>query len=212
VLRSTSLVPRRVLRYASHAAVIALIAAIASEILNDNTSVPRVLRVPQPTWAKAIIEYPRLLQGWRMFAPDPPRTDTMIYVDAVTAEGAHVDPYNAVASRQPFPAGDVVPAHMDQSQFFTMYSDRIASPNYAAYRTAFTEWLLRFPERTGRRADCLTSFDVYVVNDQSPAPGQTGPTPLHRERFMQYVAPVGGDCQALQLSAAAEAERSPAAR
>jgi len=190
-------------RWLTHAAVLTLILAIASELINDNTSVPLWMRFTQPVWAKAIIEYPRILQGWRMFAPDPPMTDTMIYVDATTAEGAHVDPYNAVASRQDFPAGDVVPERMNQSQFFTMYSDRIGQSGYAAYRQAFLEWLVSYPQRTGRPSDCLTTFDVYVVTDQSPPPGvHARATPLSREKFMQYTAPAGGDCQSRQLSVA----------
>jgi hypothetical protein len=184
--------------WVSHAAVLALIAAIGTEILNDNTSVPEWLRVPRTSWTRAVIEYPRLLQGWRMFAPDPPLTDSMIYVDAVTAEGARVDPYNAVASRQRYPAGDTVPVRMDQSQFFTMYSDRIAQPGYAAYRQAFQEWLLAYPQRTGHGGDCLVSFEVYLVIDQSPPPGSARPTPLRRERFMHYRAPYGGPCKRLK--------------
>jgi hypothetical protein len=196
-------------RWLSEVAVGAMMLAIASEIVNDNTSVPLFLRVAQPAWAKAVIEYPRLLQGWRMFAPDPPLTDSMIYVDATTAEGTHVDPYNAVASRQHFPAGDVVPVHMGQSQFFTMYSDRIANPGYAAYRQAFLEWLLAYPQRTGRPSDCLTAFDVYLVTDRSPLPGEHArPTPLSRERFMQYVAPADGDCRPTRSNANTQQSRT----
>ncbi|HKU44476.1 MAG TPA: hypothetical protein VJR89_40225 [Polyangiales bacterium] len=194
------------LRWIAHGCIALLVAAIGSEVVNDNTSVPQALRFTQPRWAKAIIEYPRLLQGWRMFAPDPPRVDTMLHVDAVTADGKHVDPFNSVASRQQFPDGDVVPKNMDQSQWFTMYSDRIADPNYAAYRQAFMEWLLAYPQRTGRASDCLTSFDVYLVSDESPAPGSgAAPKPLRRERFMQYSAPADSSCAALQLSAAVQA-------
>lgn len=190
----------------AHGAVIVLLAAIALEMVNDNSSVPQWMRVSQPTWAKAIIEYPRLLQGWRMFAPDPPLIDTMIHVEAVTAEGARIDPYNRVASREVFPDGDVVPEHMNQSQFFTMYSDRIADPNYAAYRQAFIEWLLAYPQRTGRATDCLTEFNVYLVSDRSPAPGSgTRPTPLKRERFMQYTAPADSACARLQVTSAGHA-------
>jgi hypothetical protein len=130
----------------------------------------------------------------------------MIHVDAVTADGTHVDPYNGVASRLGFPDGDVVPENMDQSQFFTMYSDRIADPNYAAYRQAFLEWLLAYPQRTGRATDCLTEFNVYLVSDQSPAPGAgSRPTPLKRERFMQYTAPTDSACAALKLTSAVHA-------
>ncbi|HKY36178.1 MAG TPA: hypothetical protein VJN18_09580, partial [Polyangiaceae bacterium] len=49
-----------------------------------------------------------------------------------------------------------------------MYSDRIANAGYAAYRPAFSEWLLDYPKRTGRLEDCLLSYEVYFVSDQSP--------------------------------------------
>jgi hypothetical protein len=180
----------------TESAVALLILAIASEALNDNAAVPQALRVHQPAWAKAIIEYPRILQGWRMFSSEPSRIDSMIYVDAITAQGVHVDPYNAVASDQPYPAGTVVPTHMGQSQFFVMYSDRIGYDNYAAYRTAFSEWLLAYPERTGHAEDCLLSYDVYLVTDRSPEPGMHAkPTPLDRQRFMNYSAPFDSPCR-----------------
>jgi len=185
-------------RVLAEAAMGLLIFAIATEALNDNVAVPQALRVHQPKWAKAIIEYPRILQGWRMFSSEPSRVDSMIYVDAVTASGKHVDPYNAVASDQPFPAGTVVPRHMGQSQFFVMYSDRIPYEGYAAYRQAFTEWLTAYPERTGHPEDCLMSFDVYLVTDRSPAIGShEEPTPVDRQRFMSYTAPYDSTCRTL---------------
>ncbi|HEY3666800.1 MAG TPA: HTTM domain-containing protein [Polyangiaceae bacterium] len=183
-------------RWLSEGAVLVLLMAIASEALNDNAAVPQALRVPEPGWAKAVIEYPRILQGWRMFASEPSRIDSMIYVDAVTATGAHVDPYNAVASDQRYPAGTVVPTHMGQSQFFVMYSERIPYDGYAAYRQAFSEWLIAYPERTGRAEDCLLSYDVYLVTDRTPEPGtHAQPAPLDRQRFMTYSAPFDSTCR-----------------
>jgi hypothetical protein len=179
------------------AGVVVLLIAIASEALNDNAAVPQALRFQQPKWTKAVIEYPRILQGWRMFASEPSRIDSMIYVDAVTSAGVHVDPYNAVASDQAYPAGNTVPTHMGQSQFFVMYSDRIPYEGYAAYRQAFSEWLVAYPERTGHPEDCLLSYEVYLVTDRSPDPGTHGkPTPVDRQRFMNYSAPSDSPCRA----------------
>ncbi len=76
--RSASIIPR----WLGEGAVLLILLAIASEALNDNAAVPQALRFPEPSWAKAIIEYPRILQGWRMFASEPSRVDSMIYVDA----------------------------------------------------------------------------------------------------------------------------------
>jgi hypothetical protein len=198
-LRSRALAVQRtsgIQRWLGEGAVLVILLAIASEALNDNAAVPLALRVTEPRWAKAVIEYPRILQGWRMFASEPSRVDSMIYVDAVTAAGDHVDPYNAVASDQHYPAGTVVPTHMGQSQFFVMYSERIPYDGYAAYRTAFQEWLLAYPVRTGRAEDCLLSYDVYLVTDRTPELGSHAkPTPLDRQRFMSYGAPFDSPCQ-----------------
>ena len=198
--------PSTAWRALGNAAVALLLVAIASEVLNDNVPVPRALRVTQPEWARAVIDYPRILQGWRMFAAEPSRMDSMIYVDAVTASGVHVDPYNEVASDQHYPAGDVVPTHMGQSQFFVMYSDRIANGNYASYRQAFSEWLLAYPERTGNPRDCLLSYEVFYVSDHSPPVGRSvSPKPVDRQRFMSYSAPWESDCRKLQANGAGPA-------
>lgn len=176
--------------------VVVLLIAITSEVLVDNTPVPEPLRLPQPAWAKAVIEYPRILQGWRMFASGPSRVDSMIYVSATTAAGKTVDPYNEVASDVPRPAGHTVPRHLGQSQFFVMYSDRIGNENYGAYRQAFSEWLLAYPERTGNPRDCLLRYEVYLVTDRSPPLGSREPPRRDsRQRFMSYSAPSDSPCR-----------------
>jgi hypothetical protein len=197
--------PSLVWRAAGEGLTVLLLVAIATEVVNDNAPVPHVLRVPQPAWAKAVIEYPRILQGWRMFAPEPPRGDSMIFVDAKTADGRHVDPYNQVASDQHYPDGNVVPTHMGQSQFFVMYTERISNVSYAAYRQAFSEWLVAYPERTRRPQDCLVSYEVYLVTDQSPPVGGNGKaTPVEKQRFMSYTAPFDSPCRTLQASRPSE--------
>jgi hypothetical protein len=196
-------------RWLREGAMLLVLVAIASEALNDNVAVPQALRVPEPRWAKAVIEYPRILQGWRMFSSEPSRVDSMIYVDAVTTAGVHVDPYNAVASDQPYPAGTVIPTHMGQSQFFVMYSERIPYDGYAVYRTAFAEWLLAYPQRTGRAEDCLLSYDVYLVTDRTPELGSHAkPTPLDRQRFMSYSAPFDSPCRLGRARKVASVERT----
>lgn len=191
--------PRHKPRVLSELCVAALIAAIATEIVNDNTSVPERWRWPRAAWTTGLIEYPRILQGWRMFAPNPPQEDSMIYIDATTALGERVDPYNRVASRVAEPVTDTVPTRLQQNQFFTMYSDRIAYPGFAAYHQALHEWLLNYPKRTGRREDCLLSYDAYFISDSSPALGSKAPPrPVKRERFLYFRAPQDGECKKIE--------------
>ncbi|MEO7032606.1 MAG: hypothetical protein ABI548_02160 [Polyangiaceae bacterium] len=187
---------KRSLRALGESATLLLLVAIASEALNDNVAVPQALRVHQPAWAKAVIEYPRILQGWRMFSDEPSRVDSMIYVDAVTGGGKHVDPYNEVASEPGFQPGTVVPRHVGQSQFFVMYSDRIPYDGFANYRQAFPEWLQAYPSRTHHPEDCILSYEVYLVTDQTPAFGSNEkPTPLSRQSFMSFSAPYDSPCR-----------------
>jgi hypothetical protein len=194
--QSSPLGARRVL---TELCVVGLIAAIATEVVNDNTSIPQRLRWPRAAWTTGMIEYPRILQGWRMFAPNPPQEDSMIYIDATTALGERVDPYNQVASRVAAPVTDTVPTRLAQSQFFTMYSDRIAYPAYAAYHQALHEWLLNYPTRTGRREDCLLSYDAYFISDASPALGSNAPPrPVKRERFLYFRAPKDSECKKIE--------------
>jgi predicted DCC family thiol-disulfide oxidoreductase YuxK len=163
-----------------------MLIASAGEALNGNAAVPVRLHFSRPDWLEAIVQYPRAFQGWRMFAPDAPLEDIMIEVDAETEAGRHVDPYNEIASRVHGPGLDSIPPHLHQNQFFTAYSLFIWMPQYRPYLTAFREWILRYPARTGQPRDRIVRFTAYTLTDSSPPPGQTQPNRFKREVFMQY--------------------------
>ncbi|HKU43669.1 MAG TPA: hypothetical protein VJR89_36170, partial [Polyangiales bacterium] len=59
-------------------------------------------------------------------------------------------------------------------------------PSFAAYTTAFQEWILRYHERTGRPEDRILSFKAYKLSDRSPPLGQTKPTHFKREQYLKY--------------------------
>jgi hypothetical protein len=110
----------------------------------------------------------------------------MIEIDAVTVDGRHVDPYNEVASRVPGPGYTEIPANLGQVQFFTGYSLFIWRPHFRAYLTAFREWVLHYPDRTGNRKDRIVRFKAYVLSDKSPLPAKTGNTDFKREVFLEH--------------------------
>jgi predicted DCC family thiol-disulfide oxidoreductase YuxK len=173
-------------RVLGEACVALVMAANLGEVLNANAAVPRALRYRQPELLQAIVEYPRTFQGWRMFAPHAPLEDFNIEVDAVTLDGRHVDPYNEVASRVHAPSQTQVAPLLQQDQFFTAYSLFIWRDHFRAYRTAFEEWILRYPQRTERPRDRIVRFTVYKLSDTSPPPGKLGNTNFKREPFMRW--------------------------
>jgi Ca2+-binding RTX toxin-like protein len=102
-----------------------VLAAAIGEALSYNAAVPVWLHYPQPDALQAVIDYGRLIQSWRMFVPDAPYDDMMISVEARTADGRLVDPYNEVASRYKRGPFTSIPTRLGNDQFFT--SDQAAT-------------------------------------------------------------------------------------
>jgi DCC1-like thiol-disulfide oxidoreductase len=163
-----------------------LMAAVWGDVVNANAAVPQWMRYRQPEVLQAVIDYPRIYQGWRMFAPHAPEEDFSIEVDAVTADGRHVDPYNEVASRTHMIPSTEIAARLHQNQFFTAFSLFIWRDHFRAYRSAFQDWILRYPERTGRPQDRIVGYTAYKLRDVSPPPRQRQPSGFTREPFMQW--------------------------
>ena len=161
------------------------IVLVAEFVVSNPGIIPRALRFERrPEWMVAAVMYPHITEAWALFAPEAPLTDETISVDAVTREGRHVDPYNEVASRVATVPIDDVPVRLAQVSFFFDYTLRI--PSAGAYHQAFLEWLLRYPERTGRPGDAITSFDAFVVTHDSPKPDETAPTHPRKVRFLRW--------------------------
>ncbi|HVT09833.1 MAG TPA: DCC1-like thiol-disulfide oxidoreductase family protein [Polyangia bacterium] len=164
--------------------VLAMLIVLVNETLFINQAVPKPLRFDEPGWVKRLVAYPRLIQAWSMFASDAPMSDMTIVVDATTADGRHVDPYSETSSRYPRPGLAGIPPRLDNNSFFFNYSQRL--PEQGAYNQAFIEWMLRYPERTGRAEDRILRFDAYVVEQDSPPPGETTPRNIRTRKFLSY--------------------------
>ncbi len=170
-------------------AVVVALVVLAAELSLGNAAVPRALRwESRPQWMAAAVMYTRLFQNWSLFSPDAPLSDETVVVDAVTRDGRHVDPYNAVGSRVATLPVDRVPVRLGQDSFFCDYTLRL--PEAGQYFQAFVEWVVRHPERTGNPQDAIASFEAYAVRQDSPAPGTSEPTNVRKQTFLRW--PAGG--------------------
>jgi predicted DCC family thiol-disulfide oxidoreductase YuxK len=161
---------RRGLSGLREAGVLLLLTTLVYETLFINAAVPKVLKPTEPKLIQELVAYPRLIQAWSMFASDAPTTDESVVVDAVTVDGRHVDPYSEVSSRYKNPGHEAIPPRLDNDSFFFNYSSRI--PFKGEYFTALQEWILRYPQRTGNPQDAIAKFDAYILEDDSPPPGE----------------------------------------
>jgi hypothetical protein len=159
----------------------------ASQLLEENQAAHRVIDHHNAPPVAAAVTYLNLFQGWTMFAPEVNTTDLNLAVDAVTVDGRHVDPWNEAANpKYPMP-GATIPPGMGPNWLFYQYVTRM--PWWPAYHQAFQEWVLRYPQRTGRAGDEIVSFKAYKVEDDSPPPGQLEPTNPRATLLIEYPAP-----------------------
>lgn len=155
-----------------------------SQIAHDNWwlrgKIPDVLRSGPPAALAPLVLYPRLLQGWSMFA-HAPRDDGTVVVDAVMANGQHIDPLTGKT-----PDLDA-PLHGPwfQSQLFCDYFLKIHFDGNKGYRDELKKYLLNWQRLEGRPAsDRIVSFDVYWVSCDSPPPGQTEPRNIKKSLIL----------------------------
>jgi predicted DCC family thiol-disulfide oxidoreductase YuxK len=157
---------------------------MVGQALDENTALGKWRRVVQPRFAHAAVEYLQFWQGWSMFAPEAPTTDMNMYLDALTVDGRHVDPWSEVATpRHPRP-GPTIPPRLGHNAWLCDYVGRL--PWSPEYHGAFIEWVQRYPKRTGNPLDRIVSFEAFVVEDDSPPPGAREPFNTRVRSFLKH--------------------------
>jgi hypothetical protein len=183
---------RRAARTAREAAAGAFLLAVVAQITVDNRAVPKPLRVAPPGPLASLVLYPRLLQGWRMFAPDVPTDDGIGVVDAVTADGRHIDPFTGA----PPALDDALDGPVPHNVMVSDYLFAMQLEHNQRYQRDLRAYLEAWHERAGRpEADRITQYKVYWASHDSPRPGETRPTNYRRRLIFEGAptpAPRGG--------------------
>jgi hypothetical protein len=143
------------------------------QAVSENKSIPQPIRdhLALPGVMNATIGYPRLYQGWGMFAPNPITDDGTIVVDGRTVDGRRIDPFTGREPELDLTISD----GLGLGQIPQDYFNRIRLDRNAVFRQGLSEYLQAWHLRTGRPGDELVAFDVYWVRDQCPKPGDSKP-------------------------------------
>ena len=149
---------------------------------NDNQFVNRRMRVHRPEWVVATVNTFRLLEGWGMFAPEPPYDDGHVVVDARTKDGRKLDPFTGqVPDFDPYTA-----TGWGHEQFWCDYNNRIRFEWHVPNRQHLRDYLRRWHEYYGKPADELVAFDVWWVGDKSPPPGKERGVPEAPQKLVSF--------------------------
>lgn len=171
------------------AAVAFLLVVCATQLLIENQAVPQALKPNgRPRFFAAVITYPRIFQGWSMFAPVPPLGDGRVVIDGKTKDGRRFDP---LTGREP--VFEVQPPHGPrQNLIWGYFHTRIAEERFRAYWNGVRDFVMRHHKLTGRDQDELVSFDAYYVSETFPRPGEKRAKPEPRKLFSSSFVPGDG--------------------
>lgn len=157
----------------------AVLVAVISQLLMENWGVHTAIKLhTRPAWMTGIIEYLTIPQGWSMFAPDPPREDGRLVVDATLTDGSHVDLLTAKPPDfEPWLHG---PWEMDQHWCEVHARMR----GWGHHWRNFRDYLARTPRREGWREGLgIADFEVFQVTNRCPPPGETVGSALEKKRL-----------------------------
>jgi hypothetical protein len=152
------------------------------ELTLANAVIPPNLQLRgRPDWMGEVLYYLRVYQTWSMFAPEVPQDDGMIVVDAVLADGSHIDPLTGAAPDFESPLGG--PCRYDHD--WSEYTYYFPWDRHRAYRGGLRDHIVARtstwpPERSVR------SFEVFWVSADLPPPGELKARNLRREALISY--------------------------
>jgi predicted DCC family thiol-disulfide oxidoreductase YuxK len=163
--------------------VLLLMVVLSTEVLRANPFVSsRVHLSSRPQWMTEFIGYTRMLEGWGMFAPEPPYEDGRLVVDGRTKDGRKLDPFTGET-----PEFDPEsPRGWGHDQLWCDYSNHIHWSNNQGRRVFLRNYLSNWHVYEHRPQDQLVSFDVWWIQDKSPKPGEKHGVPLPPEKLVSF--------------------------
>lgn len=153
-----------------------MIVVEGANVLASNRAFPKGLRLQEPEWLLAYKPYVRGWQAWSMFAPDAPRDDGTMVVDAVTSRGRHLDPFTGLPPDFEQIRRGLAPHPIALSDYFFALRDK----RHAQYRRELSRYLKRY-RVPGAGDERLRAFEVYWVSYVPPPRGSYVPGPLKKQ-------------------------------
>lgn len=175
---------RNVAAAARELAAALVLAAVLAQTARVNPVPPALAQVPQGPFLAAITSWPRMLGRWDLLAPEPPRVNEALVVDARNRTDQAMDPFTGAPAQVDLAARG--PLHL--GQMWADYLDRIRRPEYEAYQRAFRDYLGKGgPLRSRTGTDPLLSgLDAYWVSRPIPPPGGADAGPGEREKLFSH--------------------------
>jgi predicted DCC family thiol-disulfide oxidoreductase YuxK len=132
--------------------------------MNDDTK-PHGIEGP----IYSIVAYPRLYQDWKLFAPDPPKRQGALVVDAQTGKGAKIDPFTGQPPLEALDPKKPDPRARPLAPLMAAYFASINQPNRVVYVDEMKNYLQRLSDQR-EAGDKLVYFNVNWIEAPIPSP------------------------------------------
>jgi predicted DCC family thiol-disulfide oxidoreductase YuxK len=173
---------QRTRRVAANAVAAYLLLTTLADSWNQSVAAAvRARPVPSPLWLRAPSLCFDLVQGWRMFAPDPFRGDGWWIAAARSRDGRDIDLLTGAPLVWEKPRR--IAAQHDV--FWRTYFFKISQPRFGVYRQPFARWLVDDARRRGTDA---AGFEFDYMQEDTLPPGSPRPFPVQRFTLFGYDA------------------------
>jgi predicted DCC family thiol-disulfide oxidoreductase YuxK len=132
--------------------------------MNDDTK-PHGIETP----LYSIVAYPRIYQDWKLFAPDPPKRQGALVVDAQTSKGVKIDPLTGQPPLESLDPKKGDPRARPSSALMSAYFANINQPNRVTYVDELKNYIQRLSDAR-EASDKLVWFNVNWI--EAPIPSQ----------------------------------------
>lgn len=150
-------------------AAVALFAMLAQA--GRANHIPLLDKLPQSGFLADVVAWPRMLARFDVLAPEPPRVNAMLVIDAQTRRGDSLDPLTGQRPK-------LDPAQWRGSSLGQLWGDyltRIHDKEWAAFEQAFREYInrggFRAEDTSVTADDRIAGFDAYLISVAIPPPG-----------------------------------------
>jgi len=164
-------------RLARELAIGCILLVEGANIAVSNDAVPAWLQFREPAWLLAYKPYLRAYQRWAMFAPDAPREDGTIVVDAQTVSGRHIDPFTGAPPDFEQIRRGLAPHSIALSDYLLS----MQSARNSRYRRDLGRYLKAY--RVAGTNERLRLAEVWWVSYTPPPRGRYEPGPIKKEKL-----------------------------
>lgn len=160
-----------------------VLAAMIAQTAKENP-LPGAGVITQGKALAAVASWPRMLAKWDIMAPEPPRANGMMVVDAQTRGSQEIE---LLTGKAP----ELAPGERGRpglGQLWSDYLDRIRRKEWSDFQRAFRDYLAKGgPEasRTGTNP-LVSGYDAYWIAAPIPAPGADASGEIEKEKLFTH--------------------------